>query len=44
MLMSKSLPDRLDTFIVFNERRRVTSSAKKKRRDADKSLHQVIII
>lgn len=33
--------DKLDTFIVYNERRRVTSSAKKKRRHGDKSLHQV---
>ncbi|KAL4350105.1 hypothetical protein HN51_031179 [Arachis hypogaea] len=32
--------DKLDTFIVYNERRRVTSSAKKKRRQGDKSLHQ----
>ncbi|XP_061376575.1 UTP--glucose-1-phosphate uridylyltransferase 3, chloroplastic [Gastrolobium bilobum] len=32
--------DKLDTFIVYNERRRVTSSAKKKRRHGDKSLHQ----
>ncbi|WVZ07802.1 hypothetical protein V8G54_021148 [Vigna mungo] len=32
--------DELDTFIVYNERRRVTSSAKKKRRHGDKSLHQ----
>ncbi|MED6186045.1 UTP--glucose-1-phosphate uridylyltransferase 3, chloroplastic [Stylosanthes scabra] len=32
--------DKLDTFIVCNERRRVTSSAKKKRRHGDKSLHQ----
>ncbi|KAL6977499.1 UTP--glucose-1-phosphate uridylyltransferase 3, chloroplastic [Sarracenia purpurea var. burkii] len=30
----------LDTFIVYNERKKVTSSAKKKRRHADKSLHQ----
>ncbi|KAH1160451.1 hypothetical protein AAZX31_11G235800 [Glycine max] len=33
--------DKLDTFIVYNERRRVTSSAKKKRRHGDKSLHQI---
>ncbi|KAK8473790.1 hypothetical protein PHAVU_001G244900 [Phaseolus vulgaris] len=33
--------DELDTFIVYNERRRVTSSAKKKRRQGDKSLHQI---
>ncbi|XP_034705188.1 UTP--glucose-1-phosphate uridylyltransferase 3, chloroplastic isoform X5 [Vitis riparia] len=32
--------DVLDTFIVYNERRRVTSSAKKKRKHANKSLHQ----
>ncbi|KAG4923271.1 hypothetical protein JHK87_048811 [Glycine soja] len=32
--------DKLDTYIVYNERRRVTSSAKKKRRHGDKSLHQ----
>lgn len=32
--------DELDTFIVYNERRRVTSSAKKKRRHGDKSLRQ----
>lgn len=34
--------DDLDTFMVYNERRRVTSSAKKKRKHADMSLHQVI--
>ncbi|KAF5453698.1 hypothetical protein F2P56_028584 [Juglans regia] len=34
------LEDNLDTFIVYNERRRVTSSAKRKRKHADKSLHQ----
>lgn len=33
--------DQLDTFIVYNERRRVTSSAKRKRRHGDKCLHQV---
>ncbi|KAB2598354.1 hypothetical protein D8674_001274 [Pyrus ussuriensis x Pyrus communis] len=32
--------EELDTFIVYNERRRVTSSAKRKRRHAEKSLHQ----
>ncbi|XP_059301994.1 UTP--glucose-1-phosphate uridylyltransferase 3, chloroplastic isoform X1 [Lycium ferocissimum] len=32
--------DGLDTFIVYNERKKVTSSAKKKRRQGDKSLHQ----
>lgn len=36
----KGIEDELDTFIVYNERRRVTSSAKKKRRPAEKSLHQ----
>ncbi|KAI0519281.1 hypothetical protein KFK09_006723 [Dendrobium nobile] len=30
----------LDTFILYNERRRVTSSAKRKRKMVDKSLHQ----
>ncbi|KAM3375870.1 UTP-glucose-1-phosphate uridylyltransferase 3, chloroplastic isoform X2 [Capsicum galapagoense] len=33
--------DGLDTFIVYNERKKVTSSAKKKRTEGDKSLHQV---
>ncbi|XP_022746783.1 UTP--glucose-1-phosphate uridylyltransferase 3, chloroplastic-like isoform X2 [Durio zibethinus] len=37
----KDVEDKLDTFIVYNERRRVTSSAKKKRKHADMSLHQV---
>ncbi|XP_058183043.1 UTP--glucose-1-phosphate uridylyltransferase 3, chloroplastic isoform X3 [Rhododendron vialii] len=32
--------DNLDTFIVYNERRKVTSSAKKKRRYGDKSFPQ----
>ncbi|XP_047270830.1 UTP--glucose-1-phosphate uridylyltransferase 3, chloroplastic isoform X3 [Capsicum annuum] len=32
--------DGLDTFIVYNERKKVTSSAKKKRTEGDKSLHQ----
>ncbi|XP_017984691.1 PREDICTED: UTP--glucose-1-phosphate uridylyltransferase 3, chloroplastic [Theobroma cacao] len=36
----KGVEDKLDTFIVYNERRRVTSSAKKKRKHADMSLHQ----
>ncbi|KAL7214746.1 hypothetical protein ACSBR1_027016 [Camellia fascicularis] len=36
----KGVEDVLDTFIVYNERRKVTSSAKRKRRHADKSLHQ----
>lgn len=35
--------DELDTFIIYNERKRVTSSAKKKRRQTDKSLHQVSV-
>lgn len=36
----KGVEDLLDTFIVYNERRKVTSSAKKKRKHGDKSLHQ----
>ncbi|PON86562.1 UTP--glucose-1-phosphate uridylyltransferase family [Trema orientale] len=36
----KDVEDKLDTFIVFNERKRVTSSAKKQRKHANKSLHQ----
>ncbi|XP_002528323.2 UTP--glucose-1-phosphate uridylyltransferase 3, chloroplastic [Ricinus communis] len=36
----QGVEDNLDTFIVYNERRRVTSSAKKKRRHGDNSLHQ----
>ncbi|KAK9283782.1 hypothetical protein L1049_012034 [Liquidambar formosana] len=36
----KGIEDDLDTFIVYNKRRRVTSSAKKNRKHADKSLHQ----
>lgn len=36
----KDVEDALDTFIVYNERKKVTSSAKKKRRHSDKSLHQ----
>ncbi|XWS65818.1 hypothetical protein CRYUN_Cryun05aG0146300 [Craigia yunnanensis] len=36
----KGVEDKLDTFIVYNKRRRVTSSAKKKRKHADMSLHQ----
>ncbi|XP_065871115.1 UTP--glucose-1-phosphate uridylyltransferase 3, chloroplastic [Euphorbia lathyris] len=35
----QGVEDKLDTFIVYNERRKVTSSAKK-RRHADSSLHQ----
>ncbi|XP_010536381.1 PREDICTED: UTP--glucose-1-phosphate uridylyltransferase 3, chloroplastic-like [Tarenaya hassleriana] len=37
---SIELEDKLDTFIVHNERRRVTSSAKKKRKQASGELHQ----
>ncbi|KAE8726771.1 hypothetical protein F3Y22_tig00006230pilonHSYRG00017 [Hibiscus syriacus] len=36
----KDVEDKLDTFIVYNERRRVTSSAKKKRKPSDTSLQQ----
>ncbi|KAL1808974.1 hypothetical protein ACET3Z_025964 [Daucus carota] len=36
----KGVEDLLDTFIVYNDRRKVTSSAKRKRKHADKSLHQ----
>ncbi|CAM8895571.1 unnamed protein product [Rhodiola kirilowii] len=36
----KGIEDELDTFVVYNERKRVTSSAKKKRKSTDKSLHQ----
>ncbi|XP_010257085.1 PREDICTED: UTP--glucose-1-phosphate uridylyltransferase 3, chloroplastic isoform X2 [Nelumbo nucifera] len=36
----KDVEDALDTFIVYNERKRVTSSAKKKKRNTDKSLRQ----
>ncbi|KFK34847.1 hypothetical protein AALP_AA5G200800 [Arabis alpina] len=35
-----SLEDELDTYIVYNERRRVTSSAKKKKPHASAALHQ----
>ncbi|KAH9702599.1 UTP--glucose-1-phosphate uridylyltransferase 3 [Citrus sinensis] len=38
----KGVEDDLDTFMVYNERRRVTSSAKKKRKRADMSLHQCL--
>ncbi|CAI9767559.1 unnamed protein product [Fraxinus pennsylvanica] len=38
--LHKDVEDELDTFIVYNERRKVTSSAKKKRKHADKSFHQ----
>lgn len=43
VILVKTFADALDTFIVYNERRKVTSSAKKRRRHGDKSLHQVII-
>ncbi|XP_038723026.1 UTP--glucose-1-phosphate uridylyltransferase 3, chloroplastic isoform X2 [Tripterygium wilfordii] len=36
----KDVEDKLDTFIVYNERRKVTSSSKRKRKHTDKSLHQ----
>ncbi|KAF7132369.1 hypothetical protein RHSIM_Rhsim09G0179300 [Rhododendron simsii] len=36
----EGVEDNLDTFIVYNERRKVTSSAKKKRRYGDKSFPQ----
>ncbi|KAL3837765.1 hypothetical protein ACJIZ3_022356 [Penstemon smallii] len=36
----KGIEDVLDTFIVYNERRKVTSSAKKRRKYSDKSLAQ----
>ncbi|XP_057847616.2 UTP--glucose-1-phosphate uridylyltransferase 3, chloroplastic isoform X2 [Cryptomeria japonica] len=35
-----NVQENLDTFIVYNERRKVTSSAKKERKAKDKSLHQ----
>ncbi|KAJ0987634.1 hypothetical protein J5N97_005990 [Dioscorea zingiberensis] len=37
---SKSIESALDTFIIYNERKRVTSSAKRKRKQTDTSLHQ----
>ncbi|MFS7958244.1 putative UTP--glucose-1-phosphate uridylyltransferase [Helianthus anomalus] len=37
---SEGVEEMLDTFIVYNHRRKVTSSAKKKRKPADMSLHQ----
>ncbi|CAL4901230.1 unnamed protein product [Urochloa decumbens] len=37
---SKGIESELDTFIVYNERKRVTSSAKKKPKSEDRSLHQ----
>ncbi|XP_073296940.1 UTP--glucose-1-phosphate uridylyltransferase 3, chloroplastic [Primulina huaijiensis] len=36
----KVVEDALDTFIVYNDRRKVTSSAKKRRGHTGKSLHQ----
>ncbi|GAV90736.1 hypothetical protein CFOL_v3_34140 [Cephalotus follicularis] len=36
----KGVEEKLDTFLVYNERRRVTSSAKRKRKHTEKSLHQ----
>ncbi|KAG8644869.1 hypothetical protein MANES_10G010100v8 [Manihot esculenta] len=36
----QGVEDKLDTFIVYNERRKVTSSAKRKRKHVDQSLHQ----
>uniref|UniRef100_A0A0E0HFS6 UGP3-like C-terminal hexapeptide repeats domain-containing protein n=1 Tax=Oryza nivara TaxID=4536 RepID=A0A0E0HFS6_ORYNI len=38
---SKGIESELDTFIVYNERKKVTSSAKRKLKSEDKSLHQV---
>ncbi|XP_062179891.1 UTP--glucose-1-phosphate uridylyltransferase 3, chloroplastic isoform X2 [Phragmites australis] len=37
---SKGIESELDTFIVYNERKRVTSSAKRKLKSEDRSLHQ----
>ncbi|KAD5962118.1 hypothetical protein E3N88_13591 [Mikania micrantha] len=37
---SEGVEEMLDTYIVYNHRRKVTSSAKKKRKPADMSLHQ----
>lgn len=37
---NENMEDLMDTFVVYNERRKVTSSAKKKRKNAGKSLHQ----
>ncbi|XP_012699951.2 UTP--glucose-1-phosphate uridylyltransferase 3, chloroplastic isoform X1 [Setaria italica] len=37
---SKGIESELDTFIVYNERKRVTSSAKKKLKSEGRSLHQ----
>ncbi|KAG2626888.1 hypothetical protein PVAP13_3KG484372 [Panicum virgatum] len=36
----KGIESELDTFIVYNERKRVTSSAKRKLKSEDRSLHQ----
>ncbi|KMZ70912.1 UDP-glucose pyrophosphorylase, partial [Zostera marina] len=36
----KSIEEKLDSFIVYNERKRVTSSAKRKRKHNDKYLNQ----
>ncbi|XP_051121257.1 UTP--glucose-1-phosphate uridylyltransferase 3, chloroplastic [Andrographis paniculata] len=36
----KSVKDEIDTFIVYNERKKVTSSAKKRRKHGDKLLQQ----
>uniref|UniRef100_A0ACD5T9R2 Uncharacterized protein n=1 Tax=Avena sativa TaxID=4498 RepID=A0ACD5T9R2_AVESA len=37
---SKGIESELDTFIVYNERKKVTSSAKRKLKPEDSSLHQ----
>lgn len=37
---SEGIENDLDTFIVYNERKRVTSSAKRRRKQTEKSLHQ----
>ncbi|OAY69460.1 hypothetical protein ACMD2_22405, partial [Ananas comosus] len=37
---NKGIESELDTFIVYNKRRRVTSSAKRKWKPEDRSLHQ----
>ncbi|PAN19043.1 hypothetical protein PAHAL_3G245500 [Panicum hallii] len=36
----KGIESELDTFVVYNERKRVTSSAKRKLKSEDRSLHQ----
>ncbi|XP_020583179.1 UTP--glucose-1-phosphate uridylyltransferase 3, chloroplastic isoform X2 [Phalaenopsis equestris] len=38
---NKGIEGSLDTFILYNERKRVTSSTKRKRKIADTSLHQI---